>query len=305
MKLSQWLVCLCVAVGVISFVSLTDATEPTDRSPEGQLKLIPQIDFKGGKVRDLIEILREQTGANIVTGPGVDDVPLPDLKLRNVTVIAAVNAISMATGGIVQVGNVGRASSSETPIFTLRIDPSHKPADAEPDVVFRAFRVPATSLAAFDEGTKNLASAIDRSLELYNQGRPGHAPLPRPRVEVHRETCLVLVTGTRESVKIVAQVFAAWTRQSNAVDVEGEKVSAVKVTILGAVQKPGVYSVDDGSLAQLIGLAGGLTDRGDSKHISVLSKDGTKSTVNFKTDPASYTLREGDVVTVPQGLVQF
>ncbi len=305
MKLSRLSPWLCVAVCAISFVPLAVASEPTTRSPESQIEVIPQIDFKGGKVRDLIDFLREKTGGNIVVGPGVDDVPLPELKLRNVTLEAAVSAISVATGGKVLV-NLKHAAPNLGDILTLEADQGRKPVDAESDVVFRAFSLPVSQLENLGpELTTKLVAAIDASIRLYNKARPGKAALPMPTLEGHSETHMLLVAGPRESVKIVAQVIAALTGQANVVDVEGEKVSAVKVTILGAVRKPGVYSVDDASMAQLFGLAGGATDQGDVKHISVISKDGTKIYVDFHLNPAAYTLREGDIVTVPQKFVAF
>ena len=302
MKVSRLSLCLCVAVGAISFVPLAAATEPTARSPESQLKVIPQIDFKGGKVRDLIELLREQTGGNIVAGPGVDDFPLPELKLRNVTLTAAVNAISVATGGVVRV-DANRAGPNLGDIITLQTDSVPKPAGAESDVIFRAFLLPVAPSDSVDLQEKRLASLIHRSIEFYNQARPGKPALPVPTLEGHRETHMLLVAGPRESVAIIAQVLAASTGRTDTVDVEGEKVSAVKVTILGEVQKPGVYSVDDASVAQLLGLAGGTTNQGDAKRISVLSKDGSKTSVKFTAGPTSSSLREGDVVTVPQKLI--
>ena len=300
MKLLRWSLWLSLTAGAISFVTLSFAAEPTAQSPEPQPKVIPQVDFKGGKVRDLIDFLREQTGENIVAGPGVDDIPLPELKLRNVTLLEAVNAIDVATGGIVVGGATYVAGRPVGDVIALSVDPRRKPADAGADVVFHAFLLPVIPEEIYAKQMDDLVSAIHGSIEFYNKARPEKTALSVPKMEVHKDAHMFLLAGPRESMKIAAQVYAVWSGQSNPLDFGGEKPSAVKVTILGAVQKPGVYSVDDASLAQLIGLAGGLTNQGDSKKVGVLSKNGSKTSVDFKSAPASYELREGDVVTVPE-----
>lgn len=52
-------------------------------------------------------------------------------------------------------------------------------------------------------------------------------------------------------------------------DVKGEVIEEIVVEISGEVNKPGIYKVELGfRLGELVGLAGGLTEKADSKYIS-------------------------------------
>ncbi len=75
----------------------------------------------------------------------------------------------------------------------------------------------------------------------------------------------------------------------------------IKATIIGQINRPGVYSIDtDSPLASLVALAQGFAQYANEKQLLVTAKDGTKTTVDFKADPVSYIVRAGDVVSVPK-----
>jgi hypothetical protein len=75
----------------------------------------------------------------------------------------------------------------------------------------------------------------------------------------------------------------------------------IRVTILGQVNVPGVYSVDtDAPIGSLIALAGGFTRIADATRVSVWPTKGAKIKIN-SSDPRAYKLKAGDIMTVGEG----
>ena len=75
-----------------------------------------------------------------------------------------------------------------------------------------------------------------------------------------------------------------------------------RVSILGAVQKPGVYPVEPTmTVADVLGLAGGPTPFGDPRKVQ-LRRDGATLTANLstRTTLAEAPLRAGDQLYVPE-----
>lgn len=80
------------------------------------------------------------------------------------------------------------------------------------------------------------------------------------------------------------------------------------VTVLGQTQRPGVFELPAQrrlTLVEAIGMAGGVTRIGNAKKIT-LKRGGVVRTVNLNEitsgKGADIPLRDGDVVTVPEGL---
>ncbi|HEX6938015.1 MAG TPA: polysaccharide biosynthesis/export family protein [Longimicrobiales bacterium] len=75
-----------------------------------------------------------------------------------------------------------------------------------------------------------------------------------------------------------------------------------RINVLGAVKAPNVYSVDPTTtLAEVIAMAGGVTDRGNPEKIEVY-RDGRKVPIEFnpRTRIGDTPIRSGDHVYVPE-----
>jgi protein involved in polysaccharide export with SLBB domain len=80
----------------------------------------------------------------------------------------------------------------------------------------------------------------------------------------------------------------------------------IKATIMGQINRPGVYALDaDSTLASLVTLAQGFMPYANQRKLSVTAKDGTKTVVDFSANPVSYVLKAGDIVTVPERLINY
>lgn len=80
------------------------------------------------------------------------------------------------------------------------------------------------------------------------------------------------------------------------------------VTVLGQTQRPGVFELPANrrlTLVEAIGMAGGVTRIGNAKKVT-LKRDGGVTTINLNEilsgRGTDIPLRDGDVVTVPEGL---
>jgi polysaccharide export outer membrane protein len=87
------------------------------------------------------------------------------------------------------------------------------------------------------------------------------------------------------------------------------QINSYKVSVLGRVMKPGVYSITGSTtLLEAISMAGGFTEWADKEKIAVITHHGSKKdkiTVNYKKiasgeDPGqNITLKRGDTIIVP------
>ncbi len=75
-----------------------------------------------------------------------------------------------------------------------------------------------------------------------------------------------------------------------------------RVRIMGAVQNPGLYSVDPTvSIADALAMAGGATPLGDPTQIRLLRDGGElRATVSESTPISDSPIRSGDVIFVPE-----
>ncbi|HEX8832612.1 MAG TPA: SLBB domain-containing protein, partial [Abditibacteriaceae bacterium] len=107
-------------------------------------------------------------------------------------------------------------------------------------------------------------------------------------------------------------VLVLGKKESNVPLKEGDLVllpeSSGRVTVTGAVQRPGYYNLDDGRnlrVGEAVALAGGTTERAAMTKAVVTKTDGTLVPVDLfrvlvQNDPvANVTLATGDVLTVP------
>ncbi len=287
------LFCFLLCLGTTAPVALKAQAPAADGKKE---RVIPQLEFHNTQIRELVEYLRQQVPeANIVIQRGAGDIRVSELQLRNVTLTQALLALPFATRHEVAV-NLPREQAPD--MFTI-VDMRNEAAQTVTEVL----HLPPWPEADFD---KRLAAALDAINHLYALSRNAQmaagdtdVELKPPSVEMHRPTRLLLVAGSHEGVELVRRVITALLQQPpGAAAPDPKPDNAVKATVLGQVQKPGVYTVEDGTLAQLIAHAGGVTSNANAKQISVSSKDGKKIDVDLST-PAGVTIKEGDTVTVP------
>jgi polysaccharide export outer membrane protein len=94
-----------------------------------------------------------------------------------------------------------------------------------------------------------------------------------------------------------------------AVTITAEEVQPVRISVVGEVARPGVYSVEPGSgVLQALAVSGGMTDFADADHIFVLRRGTAQGTQRIRftydgltRDPgkgAAFSLRSGDAVIV-------
>lgn len=112
---------------------------------------------------------------------------------------------------------------------------------------------------------------------------------------------------TPEAAADIAGRLAKWIKNP---DVTVELVQKVRrlVTVAGQVKNPGVYPADqDTRLMEIIGLAGGFGPEADSSKVRITRRGG-ESPINVnldeflagKNEQANQTVREGDVILVPE-----
>lgn len=206
---------LCFAACLALLSPALHAQTPSPQAPvlepatgvslENRLKqTIRELNFEhGGAVYTAIDTLREATGANIIMDTGVRGEIFGELKLRNVTLKTALDALVVAADGTIVMDYSGNVSPDLIAVRQWHTgDPNLK-------TVSRAFQLPAWPDADFDKNLKGLLSAMKRAVELRNEAQQGAPPLPMPKFEGHRATHLLLVAGPRASVEIIGRTLAA------------------------------------------------------------------------------------------------
>lgn len=210
MKITRLTATLCLAAGLAFATSLRAQEEEAKPKPpapslEAALKMvIPDVDLKaGGRVAEAIDVLREATRANIVMDTNVQQCGFGELRLRTVTLKTALDALMIAADGDISIDYSGAKSGD---LITVCV---HNKNDASAEMVSRAFRLPDWPEAAFDKNLKDAVSAMKKAVEMSNETQDGKAPLPMPKLEGHRATHLLLVTGARAKTEIIGRVLAA------------------------------------------------------------------------------------------------
>ena len=177
---------------------------------------IPKLQISGSTLGGLVEVLRRETGANIVISPATVDLPVPDLMLQNVTPYGVLLACSLSgipisvqsndgngpndRGIIVVTSTYQPALSSETKVFNIRRLIS---GDAAPPKL--------EALAALVGDIRETTRAAIHSAAEISGSKPG-----KLAIEVNDATQLMIVTGTPQDVDTVRQVIEALAQNTPA-----------------------------------------------------------------------------------------
>jgi len=161
------------------------------------------VEFDGLNLAEAMDIMRQKLpDLNIVVPPSLNSAPIGLLKLRNVSVLGLVRAISAATDSRVE----GQFDDDSYLTFVSN------DGIPQPESVCRVL-----SLRQYLDGKKD--DEMDRAIRDLNEvvemarmhlekSRPG-VQMKTPEFSVHRATKLLIVVGSPESVSIVEEVVTA------------------------------------------------------------------------------------------------
>ncbi len=168
------------------------------------------LEFKGGLVRDYVRVIREATGrANIVMLPGAESFYAPAVKLKSVTVEAALSILQDA----IEIEEDGRS------VAHLEVS-DHRVGDA-PDRMFviRAHAIPHHEQGHIQNGVWSVkeilegpgisiddaVGALESALELFSDPA---------EVRFHEQTGILLARGPEEQIHMIERVLDEMSGQS-------------------------------------------------------------------------------------------
>lgn len=186
-------------------------------------KVIPEINVPaGGTLAKFAEFLSEETGANIVLEESLKGLELPALKLRNVSITSALEAVRInSKQGI----SVQYSEDRGAGALLVTVSPSRRGEVRKPAKICRVFRLllngPGLTTIADkpvdDEKTrKALVEKVEHISEAARQACRALATAngrtktdaDYPAIEVHPPTHLLMVIGEETDVDLVAQIIS-------------------------------------------------------------------------------------------------
>lgn len=221
------------ALAALLFLVPTIAAQPVTEERPRRVVETPTLDvnFKGGTLLDLVDLLRAQNDMiNIVAPELAARVPVPPMQLHSVTAEAALRAaatvvdkpfdlnvqpITEKTGGAVlalrvqerstrAVTNVGMVSPDEIRVEVFSLRAITKALPNEPDgIVHRT----ATVLTAIDTGLGFVQAAT------------------KPSIKFHEDSGLLFVSATIEQIGVVSSVLNQLERSVAAARAEAVRPS--------------------------------------------------------------------------------
>ena len=196
-------------------------------------KVIPEINVPAGEKLDkFVEFLSEQTGANIVVEESLKGMELPALKLRNVSITAALEAIRVNSKQMI----AARFSEDRGPGALLVTISSNnlRGEKIKPTKICRVFRLVFTggergpivagairtesvekplddeTNKALEQKVQNISTAAQKACRtLARANGQVKTDADYPIIEVHAPTHLLLVTGEEADVDLVGQIISA------------------------------------------------------------------------------------------------
>lgn len=182
--------------------------------PERTMWGVIDLDFRGGSAVEFLNAVREATGGkvNIVAMPHVDEVTVPAMKLRQVSVIAAVSLLdgeSLQTPDrVVRLGvqPVGPTGGDVMPLMKVNAIVKEVNGYAGP---MRSNIWSVADLISGGMTPDNITTAVSAALELLG---PESA---KAQVRFHKETSLLLARAEIEQIEIINNVVDE-LRRSNA-----------------------------------------------------------------------------------------
>lgn len=166
--------------------SETASTWPSDQTQTAD------IAFEGGTVKEYIQAIRGVYGDfNVVVDPRAEAIPVPPVRLKHVPKGDAVRVLQCVT---LPDGRVPLHVSAETAFYAVQVN-GPLGGGAEQDVRVWAVN-PLLKQAQLKP--EDLLSAVEAVLKLADA---------RAVVQFHRETGVLMVRGTIESLRVVDQVI--------------------------------------------------------------------------------------------------
>ncbi len=188
----------------------SDAAGQPDRVMWGVIDL----DFAGGTATSYLDAVRQATGGkiNIVAMPHVEEIIVPAMKLREVSVFAAISLLDgeslQAADRLVRldVQPVGPAGGDLTPLFKVAAI-VEETREFSPSLRSNIWSV--ADMVAGGMTPENITTAVSAALELIG---PESA---KAQVRFHKETSLLLARAEVEQIEIIDNVIDE-LRRSNA-----------------------------------------------------------------------------------------
>jgi len=181
-------------------------------------RIIDELNIKNVTYGELADLLRKQTGENIIVSPVLQKEMAPDIVMRHVTIDGVTNAIQYAGGVDVfsnDEGNTGHAVWRITPCEDKTSGMpywAHRAAPNETnEKICRVFKASAKEKLAspqLDQLLANISGAARKvcAVKAKAQGRPAAEP---PVIEADAGTGTLIVAGTESDVQLVGQLIQA------------------------------------------------------------------------------------------------
>lgn len=271
------------------------------------------INFPGGSAQELIAALGEASGSpvNAFIPEAAQHFTMPAFEYHNVTTKEALVAIRYNA----EMPVVTRTSSGNRNIQYYSIGYSWRLVNNiwVLDVSWRPPSVPE------EQDFEVLPFSISKLLEVYtidaitttiDSAWKLNGASEQNEIMFHPETKILLVKCPEHDMKVMQEVlktlYDTLPTKKQQDDVE-EDIEKVRVSVLGSVNKPGVYILEEGAtLTDVIAIAGGESRMGNVKKISVKTAEPnvTVNEVNFsmilRGQVENIKMQDGSTVFVPE-----
>ena len=170
--------------------------------------VIDTFNIKNATYGEVIDMLRKESGANIMLAPVLQNEMAPDFVLRHVTVEGVLGSICRVTG----LECLHEEYGDEIWFLKPQNGEENQPWKAAgKQKICRVFKASAKEKLAAPQLEQLLANISDAArkvceVEARAQGRPA---AEAPVIEAHAGTGIVIVAGTESDVQLVGQVIQA------------------------------------------------------------------------------------------------
>jgi hypothetical protein len=199
--------CLLALLALPALAFSQDVKKDTPAADDAKPHYIDKLDIKNATYGEVADMLRKETGLNIMVAPGLQDEMAPTIMLRHVTVDGVLDAICAVTG-LIQ----GESRQDDTVIRNLMPDNIGAPDTPMPKPkICRVFKASAKEKLAppqLDQLLANISDAARKVCEVEARAK-GRPAAEAPVIEAHAGTGIVIVAGTESDVQLVGQVIQA------------------------------------------------------------------------------------------------
>jgi hypothetical protein len=314
---------LVLSVGSASSIAAPEAAKPINA--EGKIHeggadprffIIEDLSFKGGTVRQYVDAIAASIAPrtiNVVFGPGAEQPAVGELRLRRVSVLNAIEAMSgTATGGRVQVSSNKPVGDFDHTIYSISLTPGvfmDRKAIAQESIRTRVFplrdlvqSLPNETEDHARKRRRNAIAAVEHALSV-NRVVEGDAPT-QPRVQVHEESGLVFVTAEPNDLELVGRVSEEVNRmfdqalagqeRAGATARDGERAAALQAELDEVKKQLADLRERSTTSVKFLVKPGPLRDRIVDAVRKTMGQEGS-------TQGAAFTIIEGDDGLLLQG----